>query len=112
MGVGPDPAGSVRAIYTGRSTANQVLLSASVTSNHCTGSTTCVGAPATKSSGRSRPQRRITGSPPGNGAFLGQFLNAGDVIESEITFLGRQRNVVIAEDAGSRRPTFGAFKRA
>src|SRR5690348_17353135 len=78
MGVGPDPAGSVSATYTGRSTAYQVLRAwsgmpagaapgaapASLTRNHCTSSTTCSGAPTTKSLGRSRPQRRITGSVP------------------------------------------------
>ncbi|WP_404478073.1 fumarylacetoacetate hydrolase family protein [Novosphingobium sp. BL-52-GroH] len=51
----------------------------------------------------------ITGSPPGNGAMHGHFLNAGDVIESEIRFLGRQRNAVIAEDAQGRSPTYGKF---
>lgn len=51
----------------------------------------------------------ITGSPPGNGALFGQFLQPGDVIESAITFLGRQRNVVVAEDAGGRAPTYGPF---
>ena len=52
----------------------------------------------------------ITGSPPGNGAMHGgRWLRPGDVIESEITYLGRQRNNVIAEDAGGRKPTFGPF---
>ena len=56
-----------------RSTANQVTRSASATRNHETSSTTCNGEPTTKSTGRSRPQRRITGSdvgvdPPGGGA--------------------------------------------
>lgn len=51
----------------------------------------------------------ITGSPPGNGALFGQFLNPGDVIESEITFLGRQRNLVVAEDTQGRTTTYGPF---
>jgi 2,4-didehydro-3-deoxy-L-rhamnonate hydrolase len=51
----------------------------------------------------------ITGSPPGNGAMMGQFLAPGDVIESEITYLGRQRNEVVAEETGGREPTWGPF---
>jgi 2-keto-4-pentenoate hydratase/2-oxohepta-3-ene-1,7-dioic acid hydratase in catechol pathway len=52
----------------------------------------------------------ITGSPPGNGAMHGgRWLRPGDVVESEITFLGRQRNIVVAEDAGGRTPTYGPF---
>lgn len=52
----------------------------------------------------------ITGSPPGNGAMHGnRWLRPGDVIDSEITFLGRQRNRVVAEAAGNRSPTFGPF---
>lgn len=51
----------------------------------------------------------MTGSPPGNGAKMGRFLRPGDVIESEITYLGRQRNRVVAEDAHGRRPTYGPF---
>ena len=52
----------------------------------------------------------ITGSPPGNGAMHGnRWLRPGDVIDSEITFLGRQRNRVHAEDAGNRKPTYGPF---
>ena len=52
----------------------------------------------------------ITGSPPGNGAMHdNRWLKPGDVIESEITFLGRQKNLVVAEDAGNRSPTFGPF---
>lgn len=38
----------------------------------------------------------ITGSPAGNGSHWKRFLRAGDVIEAEITGLGRQRNVVRA----------------
>jgi 2-keto-4-pentenoate hydratase/2-oxohepta-3-ene-1,7-dioic acid hydratase in catechol pathway len=39
----------------------------------------------------------LTGSPAGNGAHWGTFLRAGDVIEAEITGLGRQRNVCVDE---------------
>jgi 2-keto-4-pentenoate hydratase/2-oxohepta-3-ene-1,7-dioic acid hydratase in catechol pathway len=38
----------------------------------------------------------LTGSPAGNGAHWGVFLAAGDVLEGEITGLGRQRNHVTA----------------
>ena len=58
IGVGPDPVGSVSAMYTGRSTAYQDRS----TSNHCTRSTTWMGEPTTKSAGRSSPQRNTTGS--------------------------------------------------
>jgi len=52
----------------------------------------------------------ITGSPPGNAGVNGnRWLRPGDVVESEITFLGRQRNRVVAEDAHGRSPTFGPF---
>lgn len=52
----------------------------------------------------------ITGSPPGNaGSHGGCFLQAGDVVESEITYLGRQTNQVVAEDAQGRTPTYGPF---
>jgi 2,4-didehydro-3-deoxy-L-rhamnonate hydrolase len=51
-----------------------------------------------------------TGSPPGNGAFHGnRWLRPGDVIESEITFLGRQRNAVVAEDNAGRKWNWGPF---
>lgn len=39
----------------------------------------------------------LTGSPAGNGAAWGVFLRAGDVLESEITGLGRQRNRCVDE---------------
>lgn len=39
----------------------------------------------------------LTGSPAGNGVHHGRFLRPGDVIESEITGLGTQRNVCVAE---------------
>ena len=51
----------------------------------------------------------FTGSPPGNGAMRGQFLKPGDIIESSITYLGRQKNLVVAENAEGRAPTFGPF---
>jgi 2-keto-4-pentenoate hydratase/2-oxohepta-3-ene-1,7-dioic acid hydratase in catechol pathway len=57
----------------------------------------------------------LTGSPAGNGASHGTFLQPGDVIESSITGLGSQRNHCVAEagdaasghalaDAGEARP--------
>jgi 2-keto-4-pentenoate hydratase/2-oxohepta-3-ene-1,7-dioic acid hydratase in catechol pathway len=49
----------------------------------------------------------MTGSPPGNGGVHGQFLKPGDVMEIEITGLGRQRNALVAEEAGGRKPFFG-----
>jgi 2,4-didehydro-3-deoxy-L-rhamnonate hydrolase len=39
----------------------------------------------------------LTGSPAGNGAYHGLFLQPGDVMEGEITGLGRQRNTCVAE---------------
>lgn len=52
----------------------------------------------------------LTGSPPGNGAMHGgRWLRPGDVIESEITYLGRQTNHVVAEETGGRQPTWGPF---
>jgi 2-keto-4-pentenoate hydratase/2-oxohepta-3-ene-1,7-dioic acid hydratase in catechol pathway len=39
----------------------------------------------------------LTGSPAGNGAAWGVFLRDGDVIEAEITGLGRQRNRCVDE---------------
>ncbi|MEH6700482.1 fumarylacetoacetate hydrolase family protein [Parasphingorhabdus sp.] len=52
----------------------------------------------------------ITGSPPGNGASHGnRWMRPGDVVESEITYLGRQVNNVVAEETGGRKPTFGPF---
>ncbi|MFE5700512.1 fumarylacetoacetate hydrolase family protein [Rhodococcus koreensis] len=41
----------------------------------------------------------LTGSPAGNGAHHNRFLQPGDVMESEIAGLGRQRNRCIAESA-------------
>jgi 2-keto-4-pentenoate hydratase/2-oxohepta-3-ene-1,7-dioic acid hydratase in catechol pathway len=41
----------------------------------------------------------LTGSPAGNGAYHGVFLQPGDVMEGEITGLGRQRNRCVAEQA-------------
>jgi 2,4-didehydro-3-deoxy-L-rhamnonate hydrolase len=40
----------------------------------------------------------LTGSPPGNGAVNGKFLEPGDVITAEISRLGRQRNVCVNEE--------------
>ena len=50
------------------------------------------------------------GSPPGNGAHHGRFLQDGDVIDSAITFLGRQHNRCVAEDPHGRKPHFGLWK--
>jgi 2,4-diketo-3-deoxy-L-fuconate hydrolase len=53
----------------------------------------------------------ITGSPPGNaGSHGGRWLRPGDLVECELDYLGRQRNRVVAEDSGGRKPTFGPFK--
>jgi 2-keto-4-pentenoate hydratase/2-oxohepta-3-ene-1,7-dioic acid hydratase in catechol pathway len=43
----------------------------------------------------------LTGSPAGNGASHGIFLQDGDVIEGEITGLGRQCNRCVAEPVGA-----------
>jgi len=52
----------------------------------------------------------ITGSPPGNaGSHGGRWLKPGDLIESELEFLGRQRNRVVAEDTDGRTTNFGPF---
>jgi 2,4-diketo-3-deoxy-L-fuconate hydrolase len=39
-----------------------------------------------------------TGSPPGAGFATGEYLKVGDVVELEMEGLGRQRNVIIAEE--------------
>lgn len=49
------------------------------------------------------------GSPPGNGAHHGRFLQDGDVVDSSITGLGRQRNHCRDEDAEGRVPVFGLW---
>ncbi len=49
------------------------------------------------------------GSPPGNGAHHGRFLQDGDIIDGEITFLGRQQNRCVAEDSHGRKPHFGLW---
>lgn len=41
----------------------------------------------------------LTGSPAGNGSHWGRFLTEGDVMESEVTGLGRQRNRCVREAA-------------
>ncbi len=50
------------------------------------------------------------GSPPGNGMHHGRFLQDGDLVEGEITGLGRQRNRCVTEDIGDRKPVFGLWK--
>lgn len=69
IGAEPDPVGRVSTTYVGRSTQTQVLRAelGSSNRNHWTGwpaptSTSCSGEPTTNSAGRSRPQRRMTGS--------------------------------------------------
>jgi 2-keto-4-pentenoate hydratase/2-oxohepta-3-ene-1,7-dioic acid hydratase in catechol pathway len=43
----------------------------------------------------------ITGSPPGNGAMHGgRYLKPGDVIDSELTYLGRQHNQCVEDKEG------------
>ena len=49
-----------------------------------------------------------TGSPPGNGAMHGnRWLVPGDVVDSQMTYLGRQKNNVVAEETGDRKPFWG-----
>ncbi len=51
------------------------------------------------------------GSPPGNGAHHGgRFLREGDVIDAEITYLGRQHNRCVDENVRGRTPHFGLWK--
>ena len=47
----------------------------------------------------------LTGSPAGNGVYHGRFLQPGDLIESEITGLGMQRNRCVAERRRRLSPT-------
>ena len=54
----------------------------------------------------------LTGSPPGNGAMHGHFLNPGDTMDGEISFIGRQHNNIVAEDTQGRTFTYGKFQRA
>lgn len=44
----------------------------------------------------------LTGSPAGNGAHYGRYLQAGDVMESTITGLGTQRNRCVVVPAAAR----------
>jgi 2-keto-4-pentenoate hydratase/2-oxohepta-3-ene-1,7-dioic acid hydratase in catechol pathway len=46
----------------------------------------------------------LTGSPAGNGVHHGRFLEPGDLIESEITGLGRQRNRCTADSGAVAAP--------
>jgi 2-keto-4-pentenoate hydratase/2-oxohepta-3-ene-1,7-dioic acid hydratase in catechol pathway len=45
----------------------------------------------------------LTGSPAGNGAYHGVFLQPGDVMEGEITGLGEQRNRCVAEQPPAKQ---------
>lgn len=57
----------------------------------------------------------LTGSPAGNGAAWGVFLQDGDVIEAEITGLGRQRNRCVDEPpsaAGAAVATIAELSRS
>jgi 2-keto-4-pentenoate hydratase/2-oxohepta-3-ene-1,7-dioic acid hydratase in catechol pathway len=45
----------------------------------------------------------LTGSPAGNGAHWGVFLAEGDVLESEITGLGRQVNRCVRKTSTRER---------
>ena len=49
----------------------------------------------------------MMGSPPGNGSYHDQFLRPGDVVESAITYLGRQHNRCVEEVLENGRPTWG-----
>ena len=52
----------------------------------------------------------ITGSPPGNGMHHNQFMKAGDLLESAITGLGRQRNRCVQEPAPDHPLAYGHWK--
>ncbi len=54
----------------------------------------------------------LTGSPPGNGMHHGQFMKDGDIMESSITGLGRQRNRCVKEVAPDHPLAFGLWKNA
>ena len=41
----------------------------------------------------------------------GHFLTPGDAMDSEITFLGRQHNKIIAEKTQGRTFAYGKFQR-
>ena len=44
----------------------------------------------------------LTGSPAGNGAYWGVFLQDGDLLEGEITGLGTQRNPCVSKHGVSK----------
>lgn len=54
----------------------------------------------------------IMGSPPGNGMHHGRFLQDADIMESSITYLGRQRNHCVAEPVPNRPLAYGLWKNA
>lgn len=45
----------------------------------------------------------LTGSPAGNGATRGRFLQPGDVISAQISGLGAQRNTCVTADGTAPR---------
>lgn len=49
----------------------------------------------------------MMGSPPGNGAFHGQFLTDGDTLDIRITGLGSQHHRIVAEAPTGRQPYYG-----
>ena len=53
-----------------------------------------------------------TGSPAGNGSHFNRFLQDGDVIEGEITGLGKQRNLCVAERQAVRPAVSDPMKEA
>ncbi|MGE0271496.1 MAG: fumarylacetoacetate hydrolase family protein [Alphaproteobacteria bacterium] len=52
------------------------------------------------------------GSPPGNGSIHGQFLKSGDLVESAITYLGRQRNSCVVENVPATGMVFGPNRKS
>lgn len=55
---------------------------------------------------------QLSGSPPGNGMHHGRFMQDGDIIESSISGLGRQRNRCVKEKAPDRPLAFGLWNNA
>jgi hypothetical protein len=125
----PRSSGARRATSRGptRSTTSPATRSAT-TSRRATSSTgrTCPGSGPTGCGRRtdrppcprgrsSFPPRscRITGSPTGNGAHWNRFIRPGDVMDAEISGLGRQTNRCVAAVANESRASLegGAGRR-